>query len=236
MRCMDRTADLSLRAMSVSEGEPSTPPPGVLPAAAVQALAVPGTPCPGSGEAVDLSFHGSPSSSSPLPRRVVSGEGKGQAACSSPRERSAGSRPGGVGANGSFKDALLKPRTFKPRFPAQGRSSQVWYSKESLGGKDGTTPSVWCRLGGAGRIHGPAGGKLSLVAGGSLLEALKVKAGRGCYNCFLAGHRIDACRDPPRCLLCFRFGHKARSCRAPAASRSHSCCSSSCSSGRRRRC
>ncbi|CAL5027574.1 unnamed protein product [Urochloa decumbens] len=47
------------------------------------------------------------------------------------------------------------------------------------------------------------------------LEVLKAKAGRRCYRCLAAGHRIADCRDPPRCILCFRFGHKARLCPHP---------------------
>lgn len=48
--------------------------------------------------------------------------------------------------------------------------------------------------------------------GGTWLESLKAKAGRNCYNCLSAGHRIADCGDPPRCILCLRFGHKARRC------------------------
>jgi hypothetical protein len=82
------------------------------------------------------------------------------------------------------------------------------------------TASVWSRLGAGGGIHARAGEKFSGNYEGPLSEVLKVKAGRGCFNCFSAGHRIDSCRDPPCCLLCFRSGHRAHCCKAPTASAS----------------
>ncbi|CAL4919180.1 unnamed protein product [Urochloa decumbens] len=75
--------------------------------------------------------------------------------------------------------------------------------------------SVWSCRGAGGRLHHGAGGKVRGSNGVSWLEALKTKAGRNCYNCLSAGHRIADCRDPPRCILCSRFGHKARYCPHP---------------------
>ncbi|CAL4967550.1 unnamed protein product [Urochloa decumbens] len=116
----------------------------------------------------------------------------------------------------SFKDALLMPRTFKPRFPAvDSQKRQVWYNEQTMGGKARGSPSVWSRLGSSSRIQYPAAGRLSLSNGGSWLGELKAKARDKCYRCLGAGHRIADCRDPPRCILCFRFGHKARRCPHP---------------------
>lgn len=71
-----------------------------------------------------------------------------------------------------------------------------------------------------GHVWGPAGGTQGRSNGGGWLETLKAKAGKRCYNCLSAGHRIADCRDPPRCLLCSRFGHKARSHFSPHISSS----------------
>jgi hypothetical protein len=132
--------------MSASEGEtPATPSPGSAPVA-VTPSAAPGTPCPGSGEAVDLSFHGSPSSSSPAPRHVKSKEEKGKvvAAVEGGREvRPGGSCPGGAGTTGSFKDALLRPRTFKPRFPERQGWVYCFCVVSSWGQQSHSWPSRW---------------------------------------------------------------------------------------------
>ncbi|CAL4993205.1 unnamed protein product [Urochloa decumbens] len=123
---------------------------------------------------------------------------------------SAGARP----EIPTYKDVLLRPRTFKPKFPPQSaQGQQVWYTESSFGGKSRDAPSVWSRLG----PSSPIDGKLSQSNGGFWLETLKAKAGRRCYRCLAAGHRIADCRDPPRCILCFRFGHKARQCPHPPA-------------------
>jgi hypothetical protein len=141
------------------------------------------------------------------------------------KELPGGSLPGGAasaGRRGSYKDALLRPRTFKPRFPASGHvAPQVWLTEDSMGRKKGSPSSVWSRLGPGGSIQARSGGRLQQSYGGSLLETLKAKAGRRCYNCLSAGHFIAPCRDPPRCISCFRFGHKARSCKTPLVPARH---------------
>lgn len=133
-----------------------------------------------------------------------------------------------VKAKGSYRDALVKPRTFKPRFPAVSSHQEGWLQEERRRSAPGSRRgSVWERLG-AGRskpsIHqwlGPRGssGEVLKQGGGHLLALLKAKAGaRRCFNCFALDHRISQCRDPPRCILCSRFGHKARFCPSPPVS------------------
>jgi hypothetical protein len=117
----------------------------------------------------------------------------------------------------SYRDAVVRPRTFKPRFPpaSSHQAKLPWlcedrwkkWSREDmsvwsrLGATNAATPSILDRLG--------AGGS----EGNHFLALLKAKAGaRRCFNCLASDHRISQCRDPPRCLICSRSGHKARSC------------------------
>lgn len=109
---------------------------------------------------------------------------------------SGGSCLGRVATARSYKADLLPPRTFRPRFPASGISSstKVWYTETTMRGKVGTTPSVWSRFGPGNNIHVGVGDLLHLSYDGSLLENLRAKSGRSCFNCFSPGHRIDFCR------------------------------------------
>ncbi|CAL5043353.1 unnamed protein product [Urochloa decumbens] len=165
----------------------------------------------GRDEALDLTYGGSPESAA-SPRRcdnTSKGKGKkvdvGEGAAGFSVVRVDGPPTVAPLPVRSFKAALLKPRTFRPRFPAGQLAPQTWYDEKSMGGRSKAT--VWSRLGATPRIHdGPVNN------GGPWSEALKTKAGRNCYNCLSAGHRIADCRDPPRCIICFRFGHKARLC------------------------
>ncbi|CAN6222528.1 unnamed protein product [Urochloa humidicola] len=118
----------------------------------------------------------------------------------------------------SYRDALLKPRTFKPRFPAgEHHGQQRWLTAHSMG-RPRSTSSVWSRLGAAGGHHGRPERKLPPCNGASLVETLRAKAGARCFNCLSSGHFIASCRDPPRCIHCLRFGHKARRCPYPPRS------------------
>ncbi|CAL4996949.1 unnamed protein product [Urochloa decumbens] len=134
---------------------------------------------------------------------------------------------GPVARRESYKDALLKPRTFRPRFPPiqSHQGKEVWLQEVCRGARRGGAGSVWSRLGAAGA---PSIREETTAAGqhkredSHFLVLLKKRAGdRRCFNCFASGHRISQCRDPPKCLVCFRSGHKARFCPrrrgAPAA-------------------
>ncbi|CAL4936175.1 unnamed protein product [Urochloa decumbens] len=128
---------------------------------------------------------------------------------------------GPVARRVSYKDALLKPRTFRPRFPpvSSHHGKEVWLQEERRGARRGTeagAPSF--------REGNTATGQHSVEPrkeDSHYLVLLKKKAGdQRCFNCFASGHRISQCRDPPKCLVCSRFGHKARYCprrRAPSA-------------------
>lgn len=112
----------------------------------------------------------------------------------------------------SYKEALLRPRTFKPRFSASSRKGHDdWFTEKRKQKK--RPASVWSRLQNPSRIQERLGPQVPCR---SWLELLHTKAGNKCFNCLSAGHRISECRDPPRCILCLRFGHKARSCPTPA--------------------
>lgn len=155
-------------------------------------------------------------------------------------EEGASSRPSGYtqglhsgdvmpgGHHVTYKEALLKPRTFKPRFPAAPQQQLGWLTEKKRQ-KPMPSSSVWSRLGARPSIHDRLGAKVVPVhdrlgprmPGSGWLELLRTKAGSKCFNCLAAGHRIADCRDPPRCILCSRFGHKARSCPSEA----NRCCS-----------
>lgn len=128
----------------------------------------------------------------------------------------------------SYKDVLLKPRTFKPSFPRvpSDHAEHGWFHEVRR-----RTPSrkraasVWLRLG-AGQRHIQDGlGERSIQASKPCtskhwLQLLKAKAGNRCFNCLAPDHCIGDCRDPPRCILCLSFGHKARCCRSTASASS----------------
>ncbi|CAL4970140.1 unnamed protein product [Urochloa decumbens] len=112
----------------------------------------------------------------------------------------------------SYKEALVGNRTFKPRFDSS-RKPDEWRENEPR--SHPTRSTVWRRLGPRQEsIHDRLGGRVRKepldINGFHLL--LKKKAVGRCYNCLASDHRIAACRDPPRCILCSRSGHKARLC------------------------
>lgn len=123
----------------------------------------------------------------------------------------------------SYRDAVLRPRTFRPRFPLDSshRSGQRWLHENNwrkgsravnsvwgrLGARDSRAPSIFDRLSTKPSPAGRSGEESHMLC------LLKAKAGvRCCFNCFATDHRISFCRDPPRCLVCSRSGHKARFC------------------------
>ncbi|KAF8718507.1 hypothetical protein HU200_025278 [Digitaria exilis] len=125
-----------------------------------------------------------------------------------------------AGHRGSYRDALMQPRTFKPRFPkvSSHHGEHVWLQEKVQAPRNGTVP-VWERLGAkASSIHqrlGPPSSESQRSEGGHFLMLLKAKAGdRRCFNCLALDHRISQCRDPPKCILCNRSGQKARFCRS----------------------
>ncbi|CAO1943969.1 unnamed protein product [Urochloa humidicola] len=189
--------------------EPPRPPPACNPTVSPATSAAQGSE-PAGGEA-DGHVPGGGEKPSPSSERThdkTCGD-KGRAAFAQDSGRDGagdGTRPS------SYRDAVVKPRTFKPRFPASSsQAQQQWFSAESMGARR-TASTVWSRLGPGGGSHDGAGGRLPGSNGGGWLETLKAKAGRRCYNCLSSGHFIAVCRDPPRCLRCFRFGHKAARC------------------------
>ncbi|CAN6374364.1 unnamed protein product [Urochloa humidicola] len=120
----------------------------------------------------------------------------------------------------SYRDAVMRPRTFKPRFPRESshQEKQAWLHELSWKEQRGAAISVWERLG-ATELRVPSilerlsVGHSNHSDGSHLLALLRAKAGdRRCFNCFASDHRISQCRDPPRCLTCSRSGHKARDC------------------------
>jgi hypothetical protein len=65
----------------------------------------------------------------------------------------------------SYRDALLRPRTFKPRFPATAEhGDRRWYNEKTMMGADRASSSVWTRLGGAARIQDHNGDLRPLVS------------------------------------------------------------------------
>ncbi|CAL4928830.1 unnamed protein product [Urochloa decumbens] len=124
----------------------------------------------------------------------------------------------------SYRDALVRPRTFRPRFPAasSAQDKQIWLHEERRntrrGARSGDTVSRGRRLeskGGAPSVLDRLGADFSTHQPGEshLLTLLKAKAGIWrCFNCLASDHRISQCRDPPKCLICSRSGHKARIC------------------------
>jgi hypothetical protein len=61
--------------------------------------------------------------------------------------REEGPLPGGE--RGSYGDALLRPRTFKPR--SRANPHRGWYNERTMGGSG--RPSVWSRLQRSGSAH-----------------------------------------------------------------------------------
>jgi hypothetical protein len=61
--------------------------------------------------------------------------------------------PLGVGgAKPSYREDLLRQRSFRPRFPA-GQGDHCWYNEETMCGAGRGPSSVWGRLGSTARIH-----------------------------------------------------------------------------------
>ncbi|CAL4930553.1 unnamed protein product [Urochloa decumbens] len=95
-------------------------------------------------------------------RHDKAGEGKGKAAAMVPEVRD--SRRGGEevvsgscpeGTKLSYKDEVVRPRTFKPRFPASSsQDPQRWYRQDSRSDRRRTASTVWSRPGPGGGIHG----------------------------------------------------------------------------------
>ncbi|CAO2206344.1 unnamed protein product [Urochloa humidicola] len=123
----------------------------------------------------------------------------------------------------SYRDVVVKPRTFKPRFPARHEKLDWLHEgswkegrregrsvRERLEAREVRAPSILDRL-----SVGLTNQGLQTQKGWEslFLVLVKAKAGaRRCFNCFALDHRISQCRDPPKCLHCSRSGHKARFC------------------------
>ncbi|CAL4926573.1 unnamed protein product [Urochloa decumbens] len=205
------------------EGEPpaKAAPPCTSPAAAQDAPAHPSSPkgiSAHGGAAGDKRQQGRVQADAPLRRHDKALEDKGKAALEPQKARD--SRRGGdrgvVEGPLSYRDAMVRPRTFKPRFPAScSHDHQQWFTEHSLGGGRRDLSAVWSRPGRGRSFHDGDGGRLHRSYEGGWLRTLRAKAGKGCFNCLSSGHFIADCRDPPRCLLCFRFGHKAGRCPSP---------------------
>lgn len=105
----------------------------------------------------------------------------------------------------SYKDALLKSKTYKPHhIPSSATVSHQWHEVQSRK-DDRIQRSVWSRLGSVRRSiqdnrSGTGGVWNRLQPGlreGHLLALLKAKAGHRCFNCLASDHQIAHCRDPP---------------------------------------
>ncbi|CAN6241913.1 unnamed protein product [Urochloa humidicola] len=202
--------------MSDRENPPKKPPPGTSPATNPE----PTTKSAGSrggavgeGAAILRTEGRQDASSSPARGQDKAYKDKGKAVFEwDSRSRSNGAAGPGFdfARPSSYRDAVVRPRTFKPRFPASSsQDHQQWYTRDSMGGRK-EAQTVWSRLGSA---HDGTGGKAAGGSnGGSWLATSKAKAGKRCYNCLSSGHLIAACRDPPRCLRRYRFGHMAARC------------------------
>lgn len=137
----------------MSEGKEETPPPspapGQLPVPVRPSPTTNSTPTrtvsspgcchsPGSDEALDLTYGGSPESECSPRRCDKTSKVKGKEAAFAPSVdekpessaaapgRAVGPCPAAQPAAQSFKDVLLRPRTFRPRFPAGHSADQVW--------------------------------------------------------------------------------------------------------------
>ncbi|CAN6238691.1 unnamed protein product [Urochloa humidicola] len=120
-------------------------------------------------------------------------------------------------AGASYRDAVVRPRTFKPRFPkaSSHHGEGAWLQEVSKGQARGGVKTVRERLGAGSSslIRRGAGSFSQRKEDTHLLALLRARAGaRRCFNCLATDHRIAQCRDPPKCLCCSRSGHKARSC------------------------
>jgi hypothetical protein len=99
----------------------------------------------------------------------------------------------------SYRDAVVRSRTFRPRFPPEG-SHRRWLNQDSWRKRGRKDNSVWDCLGNntftglavLDRLSTSQGQLASSEEGSRWLTLLKAKVGdRRCFNCLASDHRIS---------------------------------------------